>query len=366
MVEPTGPTLYDGKLSERKDNQVMAPARRHSAAKWLGTLALLALGLAALLPAGLAWGAKKAARHPVAALDSKVPEGVDDLRALERRVKKVLKKVLRATVSVRVGGAQGSGVIVRKDGTVLTAAHVSGKPGQKAVVIFSDGKTVHGKTLGSNRTADSGMIKITDKGPWPFVELGDSSDLHKGQWCIAVGHPGGFREGRSPVVRLGRVLEVGKLYFCTDCTLVGGDSGGPVFDLSGRVVGIHSCIGSRLIINIHVPVNTYRQTWDRLAKSESWGKRPSYKKTSRPYFGVEGGEDEKECRITHVTPGSPAEKAGLKEGDVVVKFDGREVASFAQLSAEIRKTRPGERVFLEVVRDKETLFLEVVVGKRGN
>jgi serine protease Do len=327
----------------------------------------MALGLAGLLISSRpASPAEKDGARYATALGSKVPSGVEDLRALQRQVKKVLKDVLRCTVSVRVGGAQGSGVIVRRDGYILTAAHVSGKAGQKATVILANGRMLKGKTLGSNRTADSGLIKITEKGPWPFVEMGESTELKKGQWCVAVGHPGGYKTGRSPVVRLGRVLEVSRLFFCTDCTLVGGDSGGPVFDLDGRVIGIHSCIGSRLTVNIHVPVNTFRHTWDRLAKGEVWGKRPSFKRASRPYFGIEGDTDAKECRITKVVPGSPADNAGLKEGDVVTKFGAREIKRFADLSAEMRKTRPGETVFLEVVRDKETLFLELVVGKRGS
>src|SRR5205807_1727365 len=97
-----------------------------------------------------------------------------------------------------------------------------------------------------------------------------SADLKKGQWVITVGHPGGFRPDRSPPVRLGRVIESTKSLVRTDCTIVGGDSGGPLFDMTGKVVGIHSRIGAPLSANIHVPVDTYRDTWDRLVKGEVW------------------------------------------------------------------------------------------------
>jgi serine protease Do len=306
---------------------------------------------------------KSRATHPTALLDKVVPEDVEDLKALQKQVKRVLKKVLPCTVAVRVGMSHGSGVIIRKDGYILTAAHVSGKAGQKATVILPDGRSVEGKTLGANRTIDSGLIKITKKGPWPFLKMGNSSRVKKGQWCIAAGHPGGYKPGRSAVIRVGRILETAKHYFCTDCTLVGGDSGGPVFDLQGRVIGVHSCIGNKLTSNIHVPVNTYRKTWKRLAKSEVWGKRPSRRSSLRPYFGVEGEPEEKECKILRVEPGSPADLAGLKDNDIITKFDGKPIANFQELTEEINGTNPGDRVTLEVMREDDVLKLEVVVGR---
>jgi hypothetical protein len=117
-------------------------------------------------------------------------------------------------------------------------------------------------------------MKIDEPGPYPFVEMGRSSTLALGQWVIAVGHPGGFRPNRSPVVRLGRVLMSNPFLIRTDCAQDGGDSGGPLFDLDGVVVGIHSRIGPGAITeNVHVPIDTYKQTWDRLASAESWGER---------------------------------------------------------------------------------------------
>src|SRR3954454_13544557 len=110
--------------------------------------------------------------------------------------------------------------------------------------------------------------------------MGKSSALKKGQWCIATGHPGGYRPGRTPVVRLGRILEANAEALRTDCTLVGGDSGGPLFDMAGRASAIHSRIGGFITATIHVPVDTYRDTWDRLVKAEVWSGLDA------PYMGV--------------------------------------------------------------------------------
>src|SRR5438876_11640505 len=98
--------------------------------------------------------------------------------------------------------------------------------------------------------------------------MGKSDELTKGEWCLATGHPRGYKPGRTPPVRLGRDLTFGNTIIKTDCTLVGGDSGGPLFDMQGRVIGIHSRIGQTLAQNMHVPVDTYRETWDRLVKGD--------------------------------------------------------------------------------------------------
>jgi serine protease Do len=305
-------------------------------------------------------------RFRTAELDRTSPETIEDLKALQDQVKQVLKKVLPCTLGVRVANAQGSGVIVSKDGHVLTAGHVSGEPGQEVTLIFADGRTAKGKTLGCNRDIDSGLIKITDPGPWPFAAMGHSADLQRGQWCIAAGHPGGYKNGRSPVVRLGRILDIEEKYFRTDCTLVGGDSGGPVFDLDGKVIGIHSCIGNEITTNIHVPVDTYRETWDRLVKSEEWGKKPQASSEGRgtAFLGIHADPKSATCKIAEVDAGSPAEQAGLQVGDVIAKCNGQTITGVRSLGTLIRQKKPGDKVTLEVVRGQERLTLEVVLGTR--
>ena len=145
----------------------------------------------------------------------------------------------------------------------------------------------------------------------------------------------------------------------TDCALVGGDSGGPLFDLDGKVIGIHSRIGERLTYNIHVPVDTYRLTWDRLVKGDVWGGR----KKSGPYIGVQLNEDARECRIAEVDKNSPAEKAGLKADDVVLRFGKDTVEDLEDLLTLIDKRKPGDEVPIRVRRGKEILNLKVIIGK---
>jgi serine protease Do len=311
----------------------------------------LLLGVAALAPV---YGEDRAA------LDKPVPENVRDLRAIQDQVKKVVARALPCTVAIRMGPAAGSGVIVSKEGHVLTAGHISGKPDRRVTIVLPDGRTVEGKTLGSNQGIDSGMIQITEKGDWPFVEMGDSSKLKNGDWCLALGHPDGYKPGRSAVVRLGRVLSHSGRIVRTDCALVGGDSGGPLFDIDGKVIGIHSRIGNALTFNIHVPVDTYRTTWDRLVAGEVWGGR-----SGEPYIGVVLNPDVKECRIAEVEKDSPAAKAGLQADDVVLRFNKKKVEDLEELISLIRKHKPGDEVPMEVKRGKEVLNLKVVVGKRS-
>jgi serine protease Do len=232
---------------------------------------LVVLASLALVGLGSAGGQGPKGKSP---LDTKVPESIEDLRALEKAVQAILPKVQASTVAIYIGTGQGSGVIISEDGYVLTAGHVSGKPGQTAWVIMPDGKKLKATTLGRNTGIDSGLVKITDEGKYPFLDMGKAASLKKGQWVVAVGHPGGFRLNRKPVVRLGRVIQHNHLAIQTDCTLVGGDSGGPLFDLDGKIIGIHSRIGTQITENVHVPVDTYKETWDRLAKAEEWGGVP--------------------------------------------------------------------------------------------
>jgi serine protease Do len=320
---------------------------------------MLFAAAAAPAPAAVAEEAKAKSTTGVATvLQKPAPESVADLKAIQDQVKLVLKKVVPCTVNVRVGFAQGSGVII-KDGYVLTAGHVSGRVGRNVTITLADGRQAKGKTLGGNRGIDSGLIKITDKGDWPFVEMGKSADLKLGQWCVAVGHPGGLQPRRTPVVRLGRLQRIEKGALVSDCTLVGGDSGGPLFDLEGRVIGIHSRIGMFIGFNVHVPIDTFRETWDRLVASQIWG--GAFGEGGN--LGARAATKDNECKIAAVESGSAAAKAGLKVDDVVLKFNDRAVKTAGRFLDELRKKRPGEEVTLVVRRGKETRTVKVQLGK---
>jgi S1-C subfamily serine protease len=214
-------------------------------------------------------------------LSLQVARGSLDLASLENVETRVRELAARVTPSVvtlthgeQRGLATGSGVIIAPNGLILTAAHVVSD--SKAVdVIFPDGKTVHAKVLGANYDRDVALAQINEPGNYPFVELGETKDLAVGNMVVALGHPGGFDPQRKPPVRFGRVFEFNRdRYIRSDCTLASGDSGGPLFDLSGKVIGIHSSVGTDMSVNNSAPVEVVRRDWERLMKGERWGTNP--------------------------------------------------------------------------------------------
>ncbi len=326
-------------------------------------LALLPASLATL-PASLAWAEEpttaalpSTSTSAVAIFTKVAPEGVNDLRSMEGRVKELVAQLTPATVAVRVGGAMGSGVIIN-GGYVLTAGHVSGTPGQRALVILHDGKRLQAETLGRNRMMDSGLIKITEEGEWPTVELGKASTLQRGEWCLTLGHPGGYQHGRPPVVRLGRVVRYDRGAIRTDCTLVGGDSGGPLFDMNGRLIGIHSRIAASLTANFHVPIDTYVESFDRLAKGDDFGHG------EQPVIGVRGEDHGQGCRLMEVFPKLPAAEAGLREGDIITRLGDVQVKSLLDLVAAVNNHEPGDEVTVEFIRGTERLVRKATLVER--
>jgi S1-C subfamily serine protease len=300
----------------------------------------------------------EASADTAAVLSAHAPRNADDLRLIQTQLQRVIQRALPATVAVEVRGAAGSGVIVNREGVVLTAAHVVGRAGRRAWVELPDGRRLAGRSLGANHDADAGMIKI-DSPPkdLPFTPIHEGPELRHGEWVVTIGQPGGIIEDRAPPVRFGRVLFRGEGILCTDCKLVGGDSGGPLFNMQGEVVGIHSSIGPMVTHNFHVPISAFRDGWDRLAKGDVWGGRYDDDDENRALLGVRGRAESGRCLISQVFPGMPADKAGMKEGDVVVAVDNREIGTFDELSRIVSYKEPGDRIRLRVQRDGETLEL---------
>ncbi|MDX1963900.1 MAG: trypsin-like peptidase domain-containing protein [Pirellulales bacterium] len=290
------------------------------------------------------------------------PKSVEDLKTLEKAITTLLPKLNAATVGVQIGNSAGSGVIIDKEGHVLTAAHVAGTAGQEATFILPDGKVLSGKTLGANHDTDAGLMKIDNPRDLPFIPLGDYNQVRTGTWVISTGHPGGFQKDRTPVVRFGRVLSARRSVVVSDCTIMPGDSGGPLFNLNGEVVGIHSRISGALTSNLHVPISLFQDDWDRLVKGEVWGRDIT---PTGPYLGVIGDtEVTDKAQLAAVNPGSPAERAGLKGGDVITKINDQELKSFDELAAAVRQLKPGQTAKLSVLRGTETLDLKVKIGTR--
>jgi serine protease Do len=301
------------------------------------------------------------------------PATAADLKTLEDHFVAVSKKALESTVAIRVASGNGSGVIISQDGYVLTAGHVIGSSGRRVMVTLKDGRRLAGKTLGIFRTADAGLIKL-DKTelPLPVADMGDAKSLSLGAWALAVGHSGGPQPGRNAPVRMGRVLLNKSTTMITDCALVGGDSGGPLFGLDGKVIGIHSRIGNSLQANLHVPINVYVASWERLKKGEVWGTSGKLvasprrsTRPPRPYLGIGDGELADGGPILgEIKPDSAAEKAGLKVGDEIVHFGKTPVNSYTGLTRAIYKHKPGDEVVVRLKRDGELIQLTVKLGSR--
>jgi serine protease Do len=182
----------------------------------------------------------------------------------------------------RVSIESGSGVLVSADGLILTAAHVIMSPGTKLTMRFSDGRVVQGVAVGMDHATDTGLARIVDPPPaggWPFCEKAPDNSAAPGEWVLATGNPGSIVIDRDPPLRLGRVIAHTNLVVDTNCACEPGDSGGPLFDLQGRVIGINSRImtgrgdnrpGDRSndhpgdSVTLHVPIALFNNTWKDL------------------------------------------------------------------------------------------------------
>ena len=295
------------------------------------------------------------------ALDKKTPAGTDDLLALQKKVLAVRDKIRAATVAVKMGRGAGSGVIVSKDGLVLTAGHVSGKPGQKFKVILSDGREFDGVALGNSKKTDSGMIQINKPKDLPIADYVGPGQPELGQWCIAVGNMGGWDAKRGAVFRLGRVISISRNTIRTDCKLLGGDSGGPLYDLNGKVIGIHSRISSAPDQNYHVAMIAFHDDWDDLKASKSV---EPVSEGERGYLGINFSSDPKGVRVTKVGEKTSAEKAGLKPGDIITHFNGKRLFAGGDARDLIEKTKIGDEIKLKVEREGKMLDITVKLGKR--
>lgn len=296
--------------------------------------------------------------------DGKEPSSLNELRALEKQQSQVAKTIQLVTVNIQQGSAQGSGVIITEDGYILTAAHVAGSPGRNATVIMHDGTRLQAKTLGMNRDHDAGLIRIeTPNRKFAHATLGRSKDLKVGQWVIGAGHPGGWQPDRGTVIRVGRLQKMvprnkDPHTLFTDVALIGGDSGGPLFTLDGQLIGIHSRIGTEVTDNMHVPIDVFKASWDKMARNEVWGVLPGF---GPPYIGVTGKNDGPAI-LSEIEKGSPAETAGLEIGDHITFFDGKKIETFKDLVDAVQATTPGDVVQATIQRKSAEIRLPVQIG----
>lgn len=214
------------------------------------------------------------------------------------------------------------------------------------------------------------MVRIEEDGKWPFVEMGASKPLEAGDWVIALGHSAGFDASRPPPVRFGRVISKGPGNFLTtDCTLIGGDSGGPLFGLDGKIVGIHSSIGQSLTNNNHAGIDGFRDDWDRIRAGEAWGELSlnPFANPEMPVLGIGMGmaRGVKGVIVETVVHGSPAAAAGVRAGDLIRSLDGSPVRDGAELLQILAKRQAGDLVKLGVLRDRDRLDMNVTLKRRN-
>lgn len=289
------------------------------------------------------------------------PSDKGDLLQIQERLQALLPASKRALVSIEAADGAGSGVIVSPEGLILTAAHVIGDTGKRMKVRLPNGELASAVSLGGSEISDAGMLRITEDGEWPFVEIAEKGSSKVGDWCYGLGHPGGFDSKRGIVVRLGRVIRKNSETMQTDSRLLGGDSGGPLFDFHGKVIAIHSRISQDPDQNYHVPVESYHTNWDffeneSLLTLERIGEGG--------FLGVACEENGEGLVIQSVVQGSAAALAGLRPKDLILKVDGERVKNRERLTILISSKDPNDEVAIEFMRGKTLASLKLILGSR--
>ncbi|WP_046905195.1 Do family serine endopeptidase [Croceibacterium atlanticum] len=282
--------------------------------------------------------------------------------------------------TTREAQSLGSGFIVSADGYVVTNNHVISPEGRNAeleevTVTMPDGTEYPADVVGKDAASDLAVLKIQRDKAFPFVKFGDSSAARVGDWVIAIGNPFGL----GGTVTSGIVSAVYRntgggaydRYIQTDASINRGNSGGPLFDMQGNVIGINNAIfspsGGSVGIGFAIPAETAAPIVDKLIAGED---------ILRGYLGVRinpvtedfaealGIPEKRGEFIQMVQPGEAADKAGLKSGDVVLKVDGKDVTPDQTLSFIVANIEPGTTVPLEILRDGDRRTVNVTVGRR--
>ena len=277
----------------------------------------------------------------------------------------------------------GSGVVIDPEGYILTNEHVVGNA-DKITVTLSDGREFKGEIKGRDQRSDLAIIKINARN-LPAAKLGDSDSLKIGQWVVAIGNPFGFvMQNPEPTVTagvisalhrsLGRAISRDRDYndlIQTDAAINPGNSGGPLVNLKGEIVGINVAIfstsGGYQGVGFAIPANNAKRIISRLIE----GKKILY-----GWLGVSvqdltedlvkhfGLVDKNAVLVAQVLEKGPAEKAGMKDGDIIRKLDEQPINNVRELLSIVGKTEVGRKIKTLVIRDKRELTLEIEVGER--
>jgi serine protease Do len=267
----------------------------------------------------------------------------------------------------------GSGFIIRKDGLILTNNHVVANA-QEITVTLSDKQQYKAKILGRDPKTDLAVIKIDAKTALPSAILGNSDELRVGDWVMAIGNPFGLANTVTSgiVSAKGRAIGAGPYddFIQTDASINPGNSGGPLFNMAGEVVGINTAIfsqsGGNIGIGFAIPVNLVKNLVPELETKGS---------VTRGWLGVSvqpvtpdlarsfNLDKEQGALVGDVTAQGPAEKAGIKRGDVIVSYDGKKIHETASLPALVAATPVGKTISIEVMRDGKTQSVNVTIAR---
>ncbi len=269
--------------------------------------------------------------------------------------------------------AIGSGFIISEDGYILTNKHVV-DDAETVTVRLSDRREFKAKVIGTDAGTDVALLKI-DADDLPAVRIGTSKSLKPGQWVMAVGQPFGFDHTVTAGIVSAKKRQIGSEQYVpfiqTDVAINPGNSGGPLVDMHGRVVGINSQIWTRsggyMGISFAIPIEIAMSVVKQLKE---------HGKVRRGFLGVTyqdvdhalaqsfGMKEVYGAIIPQVSEGSPAEKGGLKAGDIVLEINGQRIETAADLPFIIGQTEPGEKVRLLILRDGKRKVLDITVGER--
>jgi len=285
----------------------------------------------------------------------------------------------QAQPTTREAQSLGSGFLISADGYVVTNNHVITADGQGKVeqitVSTSDGTAYEATLVGADQASDLAVLKIKGTKPFPFVHFGDSRHARVGDWVIAIGQPFGLNGTVTAGIISAVLRNTGggayDRYIQTDASINRGNSGGPLFDMQGDVIGINNAIysptGGSVGIGFAIPAETASPIVDKLIRHEE---------ILRGYLGVRiqpvtddfsaalGIPDNRGEFVQSVEAGGPAEKAGLAVGDVVMSVNGKDVTPDQTLSYIVANLAPGTRVPITVLRDGKRINLTATVGRR--
>ncbi|MFO1186654.1 MAG: DegQ family serine endoprotease [Alphaproteobacteria bacterium] len=273
----------------------------------------------------------------------------------------------------RRASSLGSGFVIDANGTIVTNNHVI-EDADEIQVNFEDGTSLKAKIVARDELADLAVLKVAPKRPLTFVRFGNSDQARVGDWVVAIGNPFGFGGSVTAgiISAFNRDIGAGQYddFIQTDAAINRGNSGGPLFDLDGEVIGINSAIispsGGSIGLGFAIPANSAKRVIDQLVK---------FGETRRGWIGVKiqsvtpeiaeslGLDQPAGALVAEVTPGGPADRAGVKVGDLILKFDGKAVTAMRSLPRLVAETEIGRTVQVDVLRDKKRYILAIQVGR---